>query len=152
MTKPTPTTMRNPKVEISTDGGQNWTDISGYFAAIGADGAERPTGEAYVATDDTALLGVGKRPPQKLTVSIVYTEGASDAYALLEAAWRAATPTQLRISPRGGNTGDKQFVFGEDGQGYVTKANIPAGETSSADPVVIEFGYTAPDYTIVDIS
>jgi len=148
MTKPTPTTMRNPKLEISTDGGTTWTDISGFFSAISADGSERPTGEAYVATDDTAVMGVGKRPPQKLTITVIYTEGALEAYTLLETAWRNATPTQLRLSPRGANSGDNIFTFGEDGMGYVTKAVPPAGEVSSADPVAIEFGYAAPDYTI----
>lgn len=148
MAKPSPTTLRNPKVEISTDGGATWTDISGFFTAWNPDGGERDTGEAYVATDDTAVMGVGKRKPWKVDIGIVYTEGASDAWALLEAAWRNATPTRLRVSPRGGNSGDNVFTFGEDGMGYITKAALPGGEVSSADPVVVQFTYTAPDYTV----
>jgi len=56
------------KVEISTDGGSAWSDISGSSNVVTPSPQSRMSGEAYTFDGDTALVGFGKREPMDVEV------------------------------------------------------------------------------------
>ena len=128
-------TARDQKVELSTDGGTTWTDISGFASNVEVGGGDRQSGETYTYDGDTPIIGIGKREPIEMTLSIVYTEPDGEPWADLVAAYENGSQVMLRWSPAGGNTGDRRFVTSP---AYVTSAVYPSGESSSGDPITIE--------------
>ena len=123
------------KVEVSTNG-TTWTDISGAATAVSVSGGDRQTGEAYPFNLDTAVITVGKREPIEVTVKALYTEGSPGVYETVRAAYEGGTALYVRWSPKGGTTGNFQFVTDS---GIVTSAVYPTGEAGSGDPVMFEF-------------
>lgn len=134
---------KNCKVEISTNG-TSWTDISGVATGVEVGGGDRQTGEAYTYDGDTAIITTGKREPLEITVKTVYTEGTSEAYETVRAAYEAGTSLYIRWSPRGGSAGNFQFATDA---GVVTGAVYPVGEAGSGDPVVVGFTVKTPKVT-----
>lgn len=122
-------------VAISTNG-SIWTDISGYSSNVEPDGGERKSGEWYSFDTDYAGLTRGKREPIDLKVSILYTEGASDAWTVAKDAYEGNTALYLRWAPQGNTGGNKQFTTGA---GIVTSMAYPAIEAESPDPIMVEF-------------
>lgn len=135
--------LRDCKVEISTNG-TTWTDISGAASSVEVGGGDRQTGEVYTFDGDTALITFGKREPLEITVKTVYTEGTSEAYETVRAAYEAGTSLYIRWSPRGGSAGNFQFATDA---GVVTGAVYPVGEAGSGDPVVVGFTVKTPKVT-----
>lgn len=126
------------QVEIKPAADPGWTDISGYGAAVSDSGGERQLGEAYTFDGDTAIIGKGKRQPRDITVRTLYTEGVSDPYAKVLAAYRNGTVLQVRWSPFGGDTNEKRYTTNAT-YSYVTNCPPPAGEAGSGDPIMFEF-------------
>lgn len=122
-------------VEISTNG-TLWTDISGFGNNVEPDGGDRKLGEAYTFEGDTAIISKGKREPIDVKVRVVYTEGASDPYATVLAAYENGTPLYLRWSPKGGGSGENMYTTDP---GYVTGAIYPAVDGESEDLIFTEF-------------
>lgn len=135
--------MKDCKLEGSTNG-STWADISGFAASIETDGGDRQTGEDYTFDGDTAIITKGKREPIDLTAKVVYTEGASDPFEAVRAAYEAGTPYYLRWSPKGGGLSTFQYTTPA---GVVTSFPYPGGEAGSADPVMIEFTLKVPYVT-----
>lgn len=126
--------LRDCVVEVSTNG-TTWTVISGATASVEVSGGDRQTGEVYTFAGDTALLTVGKREPIEVTVKIVYSEGTSEAFEIVRAAYEAGTALFVRWSPRGGLSGQARYTSTE---GRVTSFGYPAGEVG-AGPILTEF-------------
>ncbi|MDR3572856.1 MAG: hypothetical protein P4L50_03260 [Anaerolineaceae bacterium] len=133
----------NTKIEMSTNG-TIWTDISGFANQIKVDGGDRDTGEAYTFNGDKAIVTAGKRKPTNLKCLAIYTEGLSDPSEILRGCYEAASPIYLRWSPKGGNSGNFQFV---SDPGIVTSEPYPDGEAKTADPIVIDFTIATPGIT-----
>lgn len=126
---------KSAKVEISTNG-SSWTDISGVASAVEPGTATRQSGEAYTFDGDTAIITGGKREPVELEVKIVYTEGASDGFEVVRAAFEAGTALYVRYSPKGGTTGN--FMFTSD-SGLVVDFNYPTIDAEEAAPILTDF-------------
>jgi hypothetical protein len=123
----------NCKVEFSTNG-SSWTDVSGFASTIDLGGGARATGEAYTFDGLNAIVRRGKAESYEITVEVIYTEGAGEAYALAKAAYENGTDLYVRWSPKGGTSGNKQFATSP---GIVTDPPYPKGEAGSGDPVLI---------------
>jgi ABC-type glycerol-3-phosphate transport system substrate-binding protein len=123
------------KVEVSTNG-TTWTDISAAATAVEVKGGDRKTGEAYAYSLDYPVITQGKREPINVTVKALYTEGSSEAFETARAAYEAGTSLYVRWSPKGGSTGNFQFVTDP---GVVTSLVYPVGEAEKGDPVLCEF-------------
>lgn len=121
------------QVQVSADG-TTWSDISGFSNSIKPDGGELQTAEAYVFQKDAPIITVGKTDPVELTLSILYTEGASEATAVIHGYYAAKTLVYLRYSPKGGTAGQWMWT----GQGYFTKPIYPEGNSSKADSIMVE--------------
>jgi len=115
-----------------------WTDFSGWGTSIAVSGGERNLGEAYTFEGDTAIIGIGKQKPYTITVRAIYTEGVSDPYALLLAAFQAHNVVQVRWSPFGGDTNEKRYTT-HASYSYISAMLPPQGEAASGDPITFEF-------------
>jgi hypothetical protein len=133
------------KLEISTNG-SDWTDISGFSNKISPGGQNRMSGEAYTFDGDTAIVGAGKREPVEITVSIVYTEGAAEAFEVVRGQFETAGGGALyvRFSPDGGDVDD--FLYTSDA-GEITNFNWPEPDAGNADPKLVEFSLKTPKFT-----
>jgi len=120
----------------SSANASTWTDMSGFSSSISQDGGERATEDTFTFQGDTPILGKGKRSSKKITVNIVYTEGVSDAYATVRAAYEAGSTLYLRWVPKGKTASNKVYTTSA---GIVTKCPDPAGEAESAKTVLVEF-------------
>src|SRR5512147_115138 len=102
------------KVEISTNG-SNWTDVSGQTNRLNVPTVERRSGSAYTLDGEWPIVKVGKMQPTEMSIRIIYTEGASDAFETFRAQYEAAGGGTMyfRWSPKGGSGGDFQFTTGE---------------------------------------
>lgn len=130
-------------VAVSTDG-SSFTDISGNSSNVEPDGGDRKSGEFYTFDTDYAGLTRGKREPIDLKVSILYTEGGSDAWTVVNTAYENNTALYLRWSPKGNTTGNLRFTTGA---GIVTSMIYPQGEAESPDAIMAEFTLKVPFVT-----
>lgn len=121
-------------IAISTNG-TVWTDISGYANIVEPGSGDRKAGEFYTFDTDTPGLTRGKREPIDLKVSIVYTEGAADAWAMINTAYEGNSALYVRWAPKGNTSGNNQYT---SGAGIVTSMIYPKGEAESADVVLCE--------------
>lgn len=121
-------------VAVSTDGA-SWTDISGFASVVEPDGGDRKAGEYYTFDGDTAGLTRGKRESVNLKISVIYTEGGSDAWKKLNDAYEGNTALYVKWAPQGNSTGNKLFT---SGAGIVTSMIYPKAEAESADAIMCE--------------
>jgi hypothetical protein len=135
-------TFRNVKVEVSIDGGSNWTNISGQTNALTPSGGDRNIGEFYDAQSDNPTLGAGKLGRHQLMLRVKYTETDAQAWRILYDAKEAATPVMVRWSPKGGLSGD--YLFTSD-EGYVVSCPLPGQEVESGDPMRVEVNVDVSD-------
>jgi hypothetical protein len=131
------------KIEFSTNG-STWTDISGFANKVEPDDAERVTGETNTFDGDTAIVRGGKRKGQKVKVSIVYTEGVSDAWNTIKAQFDSGGDAYIRYAPRGGQTGEKQFT---SDAGIISKMTYPKADAGSGDVLMAGFELHTPKLT-----
>jgi hypothetical protein len=134
-------------VAFSTDN-SSWTDVSGYSNNVEPDGGDRKSGEFYTFDTDTAGLTRGKREPIDLKVSIVYTEGVSDAWAIANTAYEGNSALYVRWAPQGNTTGNKRFTTSA---GIVTSMIYPKGEAESADAILCEMTLKVASVTAATI-
>jgi len=126
------------KLEISTDA-STWTDVSGYATVVEPGGVTRARGEAYNFADDSGVPTTGKIQVRDITVTILYSEGASDPWARMRAAIDADIPYYMRWSPQGGHSGDRLFT---SDAGKFTEVPDPGGDVATADPSTIAAVFT----------
>lgn len=141
----------NFKIEISTDGGTTWTDVSGSTNKIGAGEQERQTGDLYTGDGAGAIITGGKLSPVELDIDVAYTETAGEARAAFKAAHDAGGLCQLRLAPAGGTSGDLQYTSatgdGTAANGIITKFPLfPELDAGSADPRTVSVGFKAPSF------
>lgn len=136
-------TMKNCKVEISTNG-TSWTDITSTANSISVDGGERMAEDLFVFGADTAEILSGPREPLEVTLRVVYTEGASDAWETIRQQYESGGSLYIRWSPLGGTTGKFQYTTDA---GVVTSFGYPVGESGGADPVLCEVTIRTPKVT-----
>lgn len=123
----------------------SWDDLSGYATTIEPDGGERQTEETFTFAGDTPIIGVGKRAAQSYTASLVYTEGATDAYKKLYDAYLAKTKVLFRWFPKGKTNGNK--VITTSPWAVITSCPPPAGEAESAETLLAEVEFICADTT-----
>lgn len=136
-------TMKNNKVEISTNG-TTWTNVTTSANSISVDGGERMTEDLFVFGADVAEIMSGPREPLEVTLRVVYSEGANEAWETIRAQYESGGLLYVRWSPRGGTTG--QFQFTTDA-GAITSFGYPVGEAEGAEPVLCEVVVRTPKIT-----
>lgn len=133
------------KVELSTDGVPNWTDISGFINMVDPGEGVRQTGTIFTADGDTPILGGGKREVMSLLVNIAYTEGASEPFTVVLAVFEAGdSDIQVRWSPAGGDSTEYQYTTD---QGIISNFSYPNVDPNTAAPHLLSFTLATPKYT-----
>lgn len=122
-------------VQVSTDGAA-WTDISGAATTVTPSGGNRMRAETYTFDGDSPITTIGKQEPMELVVTIVYTEGASDAFETLRPLWENGSAAFVRYSPKGGQTGEKMYT---SPSGHIIALNFPTVAADNAAPVMSGF-------------
>ena len=122
-----------------------YVDISGSSQSIDAVTASVVTGDAYTFDGNFAITTVGKYEPVEVTVNILYTETAAEAFQSVRALFEARTATQLKWLPLGAASGADQYET--KSVGYITSMDYPPIDASSAGPVMVSFTVRAPGIT-----
>ena len=100
------------------------------------------TGEAYTFDGNFAITTIGKYEPVEVTVNIVYTETASEAWQLVRALFEGRTATQVKWVPLGAASGADTYETKT--VGYITSIDYPPIDASSAGPIMVSFTVRAP--------
>lgn len=130
------------KVEITDAAASVWTDVSGFFSSIKTDGGKRKIGETFTAAGDTPIVTKGKREAVGATVKTVYTEGATDPFAVIFAAHQAGTKVGIRFQPK---TGVGSFVYTATGC-YIEDCPLPQGDVENGDALMFEWTIKGADW------
>lgn len=134
----------NCKVEFSVNGSA-WTDISGSTSVVEAPDQSGMSGEAYTFTGETAVVTAGKTEPAEITVKIVYSETAGEAFEVVRAQFQVAGRAgYLRWSPRGGTTGQFQYTTAA---GVLTALTWPGTDAGDGKPIACGFKLKVPSIT-----
>lgn len=143
----------NFQVQVSTDG-VAWTDISGQAVTVQRSDGDQMIGEQNTADGSSPVVtGSNKKAAETVTVSAVYTEGATEAYEVVSARYRGATKTiYLRWAPKGGIgtvAGNNMFTCANDAAAAIAvpiiNCAIPDLDAGSGDPAMIEFSVRTPN-------
>jgi hypothetical protein len=124
------------EVEISSDY-TTWEDISGETASVQDTSQSRMSGETYTLDGDTAILGQGKREPMQITLTIVYTEAADEAFRKFAKEFEAAEcgdDMWMRWSP-GEGIGDYKYTTDEN-YSHIVEFEYPPLDATTAGPIV----------------
>lgn len=133
------------KVELSTDGVPNYTDISGFINMVDPGQGVRQTGMIYTADGDRPIIGGGKREVLQVVVNIAYTEGGSDPFTVVLGVFEAGDEDiQIRWSPAGGDSTEYQY---ETDQGIITNFTYPNVDPGSPAPIILSFTLETAQYT-----
>lgn len=135
----TPTTFKNAKVELSTDG-TNWTDVSVDANMVTVDGFDLETEGTPVFGQGKRLQTVGNFELGTVTVRALYAESTNSAWGLANTAFEGRSAIYVRFSPKGGTTG--QYRFTSDA-GYVKSPVWPSGE-ANASAIMPEISIETP--------
>lgn len=114
-----------------------YVDISGSSQSVDAPTVTRITGEAYTLDTDYAITTVGKREPVEVTVNIVYTETAAEAWLTVQDAFVQNQTVQLKWLPKGSASGADQYETATDSR--ITSLNYAPIDASSAGPIMCQF-------------
>lgn len=134
----------NAKIEVGTNG-TVWTDISGSANAVEPGEQTRQSGYRMTHTGDIAIIASGKREPLEITVNIIYTEQAGEAFETVRAIFESSPATiYLRYSPKGGASTNFQYT---SDAGVVTAFGYPPTNAEDAAPKVVSFTLMTPKLT-----
>lgn len=114
-----------------------YADISGSSQSVDAPTATRITGEAYTLDGDVAITTVGKREPVEVTVNVMYTEIAGEAFLLVQDAFVQNQTVQIKWLPKGSATGADQYETATDGR--ITSLTYAPLDATSAGPLMVSF-------------
>lgn len=137
------------KVEISA-AGSVWTDISGQGVGIAVSGGEQQIGEQMTAEGEYAIVTNGNKiAPYDITIRSVYTESATEAFAVAFAQFEGADKTiYARWSPMGGTAGEYQFSTSKTGAAAagvpIVSCTPPEQNADEGNPAIFELVLKSP--------
>lgn len=124
----------------------SYVDISGSSQSIDAVTAEIDSSETQTFDGDHPIILMGKFMKTEITVNILYTETANEAFDLVHTLWANKTATKVKWIPSGAGGVAMESLA----TGYIKSVNFPAIDASSADAVMASFVLVAPgiDYNV----
>ena len=138
------------KVEVSTDKA-TWYDISGSSQSIDAVEMSRVNGSTHTFDGDYALVTFGKQPATEITVNVLYTEVAGEAFLRAVSALKNKTALHVRwqAADAAATTYYRFVTMGTSGVGTVS---LPGNDATSGEPLVVSFTVIAGgiDYELVE--
>lgn len=147
------------QVEVSLDG-TDWTDISGEATNVARSDGDVLIGEQHTADGFSPVVTpANKKGAETVTVSIVYTEEATEAFDIVHDAYRNGNNDEdgkrvlyLRWAPQGGIgsvAGNKMFTCANDAGTPIpvgiVNCTLPELDAGSGDPALAEFSVRTPN-------
>lgn len=130
------------RIEYSPNGSSGWVDWSGFIDQITPTGGDVATVLWRPLDANVPEIFHGKTGVMQATLKVGYTETDTEPIDLLRAAQTGRTNIYLRISPRGGQSGEQQFttsaVFVKSGAAH-PPAVTGEGDAILTNDVVCEF-------------
>jgi hypothetical protein len=126
-------------LELNVNNG-GFTDIAGSASSIDVVEMTRLNGSAFTLDGDYAVLTFGRQPPTAVTVNILYTEVAGEAFLKAVSALKANQLAQIRWKPAGSGGASFTTVSG----GKISTVSLPGNDASSGDPLMVSFVVQAP--------
>lgn len=127
------------KLEVSTDGCNNWINISGSAGSLTGLRHDRITDQAYSFDQTGAIMVTGQPEPLDLRFNIVYTPTAGEAFATAQAVFEqtgCGAAMCVRWSPAGGAVGDERF---QTSDGELITFDYPPMDASAGAPIMTTF-------------
>ena len=146
----TSTAVNGAAATVSLYSSGAYVDISGSSQSVDAVTATVTTGEAYTFDGNYAITTIGKYEPVEVTVNILYTETANEAWQLARTLFEARTATQVKWLPLGAASGADSYETKT--VGYITSIDYPPVDASSAGPIMVSFTVRAPGITYTAVT
>jgi hypothetical protein len=127
------------QLEISIDGCNVWTDISGSSSSVTGTTQTRINDQNYTLDGDFAIIRGGKKEPLELVFSIVYTPTAAEAFSIAQQIFEetgCGGNICIRWSPNGGNAGDQRFTTAD---GILISFDYPTMDATAGGPIMTSF-------------
>jgi hypothetical protein len=127
-------------VELSTDA-VTWTNISGSTNKVEVSPQTADSGMAASLEGQYKIVRAGKYNPVDITVTVLFTETAGEAYAIIHGQKEiAGRPLYLRFTPAGYNGNYRWYTA--DANGYKSPARIvefpyPGASAEDAGPTLL---------------
>jgi len=137
-------------IEVSVNG-TTWTNISGSTNKIEPSPQTADSGNAASLEGQYKIVRAGKFNPVDITVTILFTETAAEAYAILHGQKEVAgRPLYLRYAP-GGYNGEYRWYTGDSNgnkaAGRITEFPYPSANSEDAGPHLVVFKLQATTLT-----
>ena len=137
-------------VEMTTDGGTTWNDVTDDVSVVTMGARTRMMGVGYVLGEDVGLVTAGKLEPVDWTIRGLYTEGTgtTDVWNALYTAQSTACGAMLaiRTAPLGCATTSQVFALPAL-TSQVSSLTPPMGDAASPNPLVYEAVLHANTFT-----
>lgn len=149
----------NFQVQVSTNG-SSWDDISGVSTGVSRSDGDQMIGEQQTAEGFSPVVTpANKKGAETITVNIVYTEDAAEAFKIVHDVYRNGNDDEggkrviyLRWAPQGGISavvGNTVFTCATDGGTPlavgIINCTLPELDASSGDPALCEFSVRTPN-------
>jgi hypothetical protein len=132
----------NCVVEVSADGAV-WHNISGSSNQVSAVEQARMSGQAYTFEGDVAIVTAAKREPIELSIRVLYTEIATEAWERIRVFFEAAGGTRIwvrwQLLP---GLGQPRFTVQE---ATVSRFQYADAVADDPNPVVSEMVFRCPE-------
>ncbi len=126
-------------IELNINNG-GFIDIAGSTASIDVVDITLNNGSAYTFDGNYALLTFGRQPPVAVTVNILYTETAGEAFLKAISAIKANQLAQVKWKPAGSSGASFTTVSGA----RVSTVSLPNNDASKGEPLMASFVIQAP--------
>ena len=137
-------------VEVSTNG-TTWTNISGSTNKVEPSPQTTDSGMAASLEGQYKIVRAGKYNPVDITVTILFTETAAEAYAILHGQKEVAGhPLYLRYAPVGYNGEYRWYTADSNGNkaaARITEFPYPGANSEDAGPHLVVFKLQATTLT-----
>ena len=144
------------KIEISSDDGSTWTDISGSTTAIDSIEFTRSSGSKATFQGSFHVVTVGKQDTSTIGITALYTETAGEATLTAISLIKANTQVDLRwqyadVTAVVGATYQRYFTLGKS---RIISATLPEVNSESGEPAVLMFTVSVPgiDYETITVA
>jgi hypothetical protein len=139
------------QLSIKVGSGGTYVDISGSSQKIDTTTAKIASSNVNTLGSRRAQILPGNFEPVEVTVSIYYTEIVStDAFLILEGAFKNVTPVTLKWLPKGAGAGNNTIETMDIG--YITVFDYPEIDSEKPDPIMGSFTVTCPGITYTDVA
>jgi len=138
-------------IEYSANGTTGWASWNSFIQEINPSGGDVEAVEFRAFGDDIPDILSGKTGTQKANLKVIYTEAAAEPGDILYTAQTTKIAVYLRVSPKGGQTGEQQFtssrMFVTSGAAFPPAARADGNEVVTADVSVVFKSWTKADAT-----